>query len=454
MMNMNLLVANPTVANLHLTQGKKADMQSVVPKQTGSFGDVFSQVKKTPSGSTKQSVKTTEQPSLIDILFFTEEEAIDYLSSLMDKEEVAQLLDLLENVPFMYQLEDVVKHLFNHLPTLEEWVEQNIVGKENISLDVVVDKFMEQITQLFNDETTLTEEEVSLFAALQPMIQQVLMKVDQTPKEASWLQNLQMIQEQKTAAPETLLQALFDESSEEVAKRLAAGNVFHHGQTIDRAHQSATSFLAQMQQSPNSTNQQPFHSLQAILQQMNTKSSEESQVKLEGVTSTGLTSKDAAGELAAQRFQLNLEQVPEAKRGEKLMQELQAMMKRANFGRTGGINRITVQVYPEQLGQIRIELQEHKGILTARILASVAMTKDLLERQMHQLRQALGQHTQVERIEIVQMLQETPRHEREQLFQQQQRQFQQQQAKKENKDDDEQTFEEFLAQLEEVELNE
>ncbi len=479
--SMNIPMHEATMKPIVKT-GKSA-VQSITSKQPGSFGDVFSQINKQSTALPKAEV--SDKPSLLEVLSFTEKEEIaDFLLHFMSEEDVEELLEIVENVPFMYQLEDVVKHLLETVPVLKEWVVQHVTNQptedqkiqslsnrkgqvqvEREELDKVlaitkegpknlIDQFMMQITQLFDEESTLTEDQLSVFAALQAIIQEVLTKSDQTFKEVNWLHQLQNIREQKSVAPTILLQAVQGDMTEEVAQEKSTLASMAIGQVADFARQGQSQLLAQAQQSAHPVNNQPSQTLQAILQQMTTESNETSQTKVEGVSSTGLTSKDAASEAITQRFQLNLEQTPEAKRGEKLMQELQAMMKRANFGRAGGVNRITVQVYPEQLGQIRIELQENKGILTARILASVAMTKDLLERQMNQLRQALGQHTQVERIEIVQMLQETPRHEREQLFQQQQRQFQQQQSKKENKEDDEQTFEEFLAQLEEVELDE
>lgn len=424
MMNISMNMPMQEAAIKNVVQAGKSSVQSMTSKQTGSFGEVFSQLGKQLNTSPK--VETSENPSLLEVLSFTEREDIaNFLSNFMQEEDVADLLEIVDNVPFMYQLEDVVEHLLENVPVLKEWMSQLFEGKGQP--EEAFEAFMQQVTHLFQkQELTLTKEQVSLFATLQPIIQEVLVKSDQTPKLSNWLHQLQIVEEQKELNPMQLLKLV----------------------QLEPSRQSPLSAMSKFAPSNGS------QSIQAILQQMNAESNETSQTKVEGVTSTALSSKDTAGEVVTQRFQLNLEQTPEAKRGEKLMQELQAMMKRANFGRAGGVNRITVQVYPEQLGQIRIELQENKGILTARILASVAMTKDLLERQMNQLRQALGQHTQVERIEIVQMLQETPRHEREQLFQQQQRQFQQQQAKKENKDDDEQTFEEFLAQLEEVELNE
>lgn len=138
-------------------------------------------------------------------------------------------------------------------------------------------------------------------------------------------------------------------------------------------------------------------------------------------------------------------------RAEQLMRELQNVFKRANFGQTGGTNRISIKLYPEHLGQLRIELLQTNGLLTARILASNVLGKEMLESQLHQLRQAfLQQNIQVERIDISQMLTETPQHEREQAFNQQFKNEQENLNDQENQQDEEEpmSFSEYMIELE------
>lgn len=135
-------------------------------------------------------------------------------------------------------------------------------------------------------------------------------------------------------------------------------------------------------------------------------------------------------------------------RAEQLMRELQNVFKRANFGQAGGTNRISIKLYPEHLGQLRIELLQTNGLLTARILASNVLGKEMLESQLHQLRQAfLQQNIQVERIDISQMLTETPY--REQSFSQQFK-GQQQTGEQESNEQEEESisFSEYMIELE------
>ncbi|MBY0222057.1 flagellar hook-length control protein FliK [Sporosarcina aquimarina] len=143
------------------------------------------------------------------------------------------------------------------------------------------------------------------------------------------------------------------------------------------------------------------------------------------------------------------EKVPES-RSEALMREFQAILNRANFGQTGGTNRLMVKLYPEHLGQVRIELLEINGVMTARILASTAMAREMLDSQIHQLRHAFNQQNlQVERIDLSQTIQEPSKNDREQAFNKQNEQQKEQLTEQDqNQDEQERTFEEFMIELE------
>lgn len=137
-------------------------------------------------------------------------------------------------------------------------------------------------------------------------------------------------------------------------------------------------------------------------------------------------------------------------RNEALVKEMQQIFKRSNFGQTGGTNRLLIKLYPEHLGQVRIELLQTNGILTARILASTALGKEMLDSQLHQLRAAfLQQNLQVDRIDISQTLQDASRHERDQAFNQQfRREDEGSGEQQEQSHEEEMTFQEYMIELE------
>lgn len=96
---------------------------------------------------------------------------------------------------------------------------------------------------------------------------------------------------------------------------------------------------------------------------------------------------------------------------------MQAIMNRAQISNAQGITRLTIKLYPENLGTVRIELVQNDGVLTARLLASTAHGRELLDSQAHQLKQAfVQQNIQVDRLDIAQSLQDADRQQRDQSF--------------------------------------
>ena len=150
-------------------------------------------------------------------------------------------------------------------------------------------------------------------------------------------------------------------------------------------------------------------------------------------------------------FQVTL---PTAKpaQSEALLKEMQAIINRAQISNAQGITRLTIKLYPENLGTIRIELVQNDGVLTARLLASTAHGREMLDSQAHQLKQAfVQQNIQVDRLDIAQSLQDADRQQRDQnffnnFFRQQQDEDQQQKAED---DDEEMSFSDYLLNEEE-----
>ncbi|MEB2298114.1 flagellar hook-length control protein FliK [Lysinibacillus xylanilyticus] len=148
----------------------------------------------------------------------------------------------------------------------------------------------------------------------------------------------------------------------------------------------------------------------------------------------------------ADTFQVTL---PAAKpaQSEALLKEMQAIINRAQISNAQGITRLTLKLYPENLGTIRIELVQNDGVLTARLLASTAQGRELLDSQAHQLKQAfVQQNIQVDRLDIAQSLQDADRQQRDQsffnnFFKQQQ---QDEEEQKSDDDDEGKSFNDYL----------
>ncbi|MCK1992475.1 hypothetical protein GW626_07695 [Peribacillus muralis] len=88
---------------------------------------------------------------------------------------------------------------------------------------------------------------------------------------------------------------------------------------------------------------------------------------------------------------------------EELVKQFENILGKANLSTHNGVNKLLIRLNPEHLGTVRIELIQKDGLLTAKILATTAQAKDMLEKQIHGLKQAFsGQNIQIEKIEISQ----------------------------------------------------
>ena len=145
-------------------------------------------------------------------------------------------------------------------------------------------------------------------------------------------------------------------------------------------------------------------------------------------------------------FQITLPTTKPAQ-SEALVKEMQTIINKMQLSNAQGITRLTLKLYPENLGTIRIELVQNDGVLTARLLASTAHGRDLLDSQVHQLKQAFAQQNiQLERLDIAQALQDADRQQRDpnsfnNFFKQQQ---QEEQEKKRDDEEDTMSFSEYL----------
>jgi len=137
---------------------------------------------------------------------------------------------------------------------------------------------------------------------------------------------------------------------------------------------------------------------------------------------------------------------------EQLMKQFESILAKGSFLRSGGIQSMTIQLHPEHLGTLRIELLQQQHGMTARFLASSAMAKEMIESQIHSLKHAfIQQNIQVERLEVsTQIYQQDNR-----PYQQNEREQQPSEQRKENetKQDDFDNDSTFNQSLQDAILN-
>lgn len=104
-----------------------------------------------------------------------------------------------------------------------------------------------------------------------------------------------------------------------------------------------------------------------------------------------------------QQLSLALSQSGRQTSSSELIRQFANIIARSSLSNGGGEQRLTIKLYPEHLGSLRIELIQRETGMIARLLTSTAAARDVLEAQVHSLKQAFGmQNIQVEKIEISQ----------------------------------------------------
>lgn len=135
-----------------------------------------------------------------------------------------------------------------------------------------------------------------------------------------------------------------------------------------------------------------------------------------------------------------------SQQSEALVKEIQNLLNRSQLANNGGTIKLMLKLFPENLGQIRIEIMQQDGVLQARLLATTAAGKELLDSNLNQLKNAFVAHNiQMERIDVAQSLQNTDQHLRDQgFFNQFFRQQQEEVEEEQNEEEESASFEELL----------
>lgn len=350
-------------------------------ENVSNFGSVFSKMMSS-STQTNQSSQSTATKELAD------------LQAVLNADSMEELLDLL-GIPhddglLMLQLgED------NKAVAMDE-----MLNLENIlnALGIDEEQLQKIVQQLLGEEKEASDvwELLSLVDAQAPILQAQIGAALQgegqvTPKDATQL--LQVLKLAQLVGQKTDLTTSQENLLTTVKSLLTSL------QTQVETTQLTTT---------KTTGALPLQGFQQVVQQV--------QVTKQSETSTNDMVTPQTVQTKPDTFHVTL---PTAKpaQSEALLKEMQAIMNRAQISNAQGITRLTIKLYPENLGTVRIELVQNDGVLTARLLASTAHGRELLDSQAHQLKQAfVQQNIQVDRLDIAQSLQDADRQQRDQSF--------------------------------------
>ncbi|MBS2968987.1 flagellar hook-length control protein FliK [Metabacillus sp. KIGAM252] len=87
---------------------------------------------------------------------------------------------------------------------------------------------------------------------------------------------------------------------------------------------------------------------------------------------------------------------------EDMIQQIQQILSKSKFVTVNGSEKLFLKLYPEHLGELRIEIMQSDGKWTAKFTAGSLMVKEVIESHLHQLKQGLtAQHIQMEKIEVL-----------------------------------------------------
>lgn len=125
--------------------------------------------------------------------------------------------------------------------------------------------------------------------------------------------------------------------------------------------------------------------------------------KTAGVTLKNNPSAFGAGEmLKIQEFSIDLGQAnSDHQQSDNLVNELQKIWSKASISTEEGGSKLSIKLFPKQLGTISIEVLQQDNETIAQVVVMSAKTKELLDANLFRLRQALGsQHVSVEQGDV------------------------------------------------------
>lgn len=380
------MMAPKTVVPKHASSVKTSTTREQVDTTTSKkslspFGSVFGQ-----AVSAKNRVPQQERKQ--------KEAELDEVAAVLDAKSSEELLTLL-GIPYddgllMLQVGEEGKAVaIDELLNLEDLM---------AALNIDAEQLLQVVQQLLGEEQqandvwellTLVGEQASLLQA--QMMSALQGEGHVTPKEANQL--LQLLKLAELVSQKTDL-TMFQEKSLTNAKDFLMA-IQTQVETILTAQQVTTKTTVTL----------PLQGFQQVMQATQQADTSANEV----VTANTVQTK-------ADTFQVTLPTTKPAQ-SEALLKEMQAIMNKAQISNAQGITRLTLKLYPENLGTIRIELVQNDGVLTARLLASTAHGRELLDSQVHQLKQAfVQQNIQVDRLDIAQTLQDADRQQRDQSF--------------------------------------
>lgn len=428
-MNIGIMqLTNPTKSsNLTPSVSSKSSTvtQSEVTKND-SFGDIF---QKAVLSSTEESTPKEG----------TESVDLQKIAELLESQSPNEILDLLgishdEGLLMVQTGEDGKAVAIDELMNLED-----LLSVLNIDENELVE-VMQQVTGNDMSDTNNLWKLIDTVVEEGPVLIQQLIAAIQGEHEVTSKQAERLLQLLKLTEVVGRHSDLLGVQSNKITQLTEALKLFNQ-QMNEQANKPTTEPLTTQKTETTVTNKVSFEGFEQVVKQVtkNTQNYETAQSSISTITTTTNSTKT---------FNIQLP-VEKGAQSEALGKEIQNLINRSQFSNNQGTMKLLLKLYPENLGSIRIELMQQDGVLSARLLTSTAIGKELLDSQLHQLKTAFAQQNiQMDRIDIAQSLQETDRNARDQnqfgnLFKQQQSE-QEDMEQDEQEEQDKKSFQDYL----------
>lgn len=367
----------------------KQDFQSNIGKSempdSKAFGSVFN------SMITKSSAPTAKQPEM------TEPPLAESISGILEEDSLESLLEQLgvemdETGLFALVGEESTPIALDELMTLDNLTQ--LLGITKAELSQIIEQLLGDAKQEITDVWSLIEQAPNILNEVLAAVQKPEQNNVQ-PKELQQIVQLLKLAQLAGSKVDTVYQQEIQLASLKDAL-LALANEAQKSAGTEQSTVKTTTFQQVVQQGQQSTQNQ------------------QTTVKVETDTQT-------AGHLQQQVTQTKTVTVTEPAekpaQSDALIKEIQNLINRSQLSGQPGNMKLFLKLFPENLGQIRIELVQKDGVMTARLLATTAMGKELLENNINQLKAGfVAQNIQMERIDVAQSLQDADRNARDQNF--------------------------------------
>ena len=374
-------------------------VQSSVP-DAKAFGSVFQSI----VSSTKQTVQQIES---------TEDSLANSVIGILENDSLPSLLQQLgiemdESELFAFIGEEGTPIAVDEMLSLENIAE--LVGMTEEQLTRIIDQLLGNTNHESKDIWSIIEQAPQILSEILATIQGLQQNdsLNVQPKELQQVVQFLKLTELLGNKVDTVYQQEVQLGQLKEAL-LALANEARKTVDLEQNTTKTTNFQQIVQQVTQQSAQQNSQN-----QSQQNQPAQQTTVKIESDTQPAIQLQQQATQIKNVTITLPAEKPAQS---EALLKEIQNLINRSQLSGQQGNMKLFLKLFPENLGQIRIELVQKDGVLTARLLATTAIGKELLENNMNQLKAGfVAQNIQMDRIDVAQSLQDADRNTRDQSF--------------------------------------